>query len=418
MSKIVDSIEDLDFKSRAQSATKSAFKVQAQNALKEYNKQFVVEAKEYQANSSLCNNIYENSPHIYLNPTEALCLGEHIKDGDRVATVLGSGDFAIDAIYHGASEVFTFDINRTQYPVGCLKTSALSVLTFEEFYNFFSDAYAIDFFSEEIYQKIKKEYDGTLPVFSFWDEFFKELNSSRKTFKNNPIYQQMMAIRRLAEEGINLSGMLGVDTLGAKHFNDVSFNIIAPKIGAKQSKVLRLLQAEAGKKIEGSYLQDEKSFEKARESIKKSSISYTKADITRLTFMTNVKKYIQNPNFRGFNLIYLSNIPEYMGWELFASTIESQLMPLLAKDGSIVYCCQGISLNNLSEEDIAQLIFTYEQKLQSSDTIQLINLIKNLNILKGYKILKSKYDLLLVEKEGYGGASTSIGKDTYIKVLK
>ena len=60
-----------------------------------------------------------------------------VKDGDTIATVYGSGDFALDAVFHGAREVVGFDINEFQYPVGAFKTMSLEILSYSDYFTFF-----------------------------------------------------------------------------------------------------------------------------------------------------------------------------------------------------------------------------------------------------------------------------------------
>ena len=64
---------------------------------------------------NLSKQMFDDAPTLYLNPTEKMILSDVIETSDPVATVLGSGDFAIESSFHNVNEILTFDINSNQY---------------------------------------------------------------------------------------------------------------------------------------------------------------------------------------------------------------------------------------------------------------------------------------------------------------
>ena len=74
---------------------------------------------------------------LYLNPTEKNIISSVVSSGDTFATVLGSGDFTIEAGRAGAKEILTFDINPHQYNPAALKLAALQNMSYDTFLAFY-----------------------------------------------------------------------------------------------------------------------------------------------------------------------------------------------------------------------------------------------------------------------------------------
>ena len=105
---------------------------------------------------NMCGDLFDSGKVFYLNPTEELRMGDIVKPGRKTATVLGSGDFAMDSIYHGVSDITCFDINKYQYYIAALKLKALQNMSYDEYCNFFSDSrYDSKLLNPIIYDKLK-----------------------------------------------------------------------------------------------------------------------------------------------------------------------------------------------------------------------------------------------------------------------
>ena len=187
-------IVNLDNGNKPLSATKSIYKKEVKSILSKFDRFYRID--KYESDKSLCDGFYLHGSHLYVNPTEYMLIKDYVSEGDSVATVLGSGDFAFEAVHKGASEVFTFEINRLQYYMASLKTLALTSLTREEYLKFFTKVESDDFLSYRLYEKIRKHpLSSKSAIFSFWDDLFFELEESRRLFKKNEMYQKLMYIK-------------------------------------------------------------------------------------------------------------------------------------------------------------------------------------------------------------------------------
>lgn len=259
--------------------------------------------------------LFDNSPHIYVNPTENLMLGNYVKDGDTIATVYGSGDFALDAVFHGAKEVVGFDINKFQYPVGAFKTAALKVLDYDDYFAFFSDTMSSLYLDKSVYGKIKLA-DPKNKFYKFWDPTINQYDKDKKSLSGNPIVG--MGEFSLFEIALTYSKIMGIS----------------------YAKIPELIMGPQGVQTPGSYNENASSYEDTKEKLKSSNISFLKSSLLGFRRQLVLSKYLGS-NFSGFDTIYLSNVPEYIEGNSFVNTVQKQLMPLLKDDGSVVYCCQG-----------------------------------------------------------------------------
>lgn len=88
---------------------------------------------------NMCGDLFDSGKAFYMNSNEELRMGEFVKPGSKTATVLSSGDFVIDSIYHGVNDITCFDINKYQYYLASLKIKALQNMSYDEYCGFFSD---------------------------------------------------------------------------------------------------------------------------------------------------------------------------------------------------------------------------------------------------------------------------------------
>ena len=117
-------------------------------------KKVVLDKSDFFDGNKFSEKIFDDSRVIYANPTEKLMIGDFVKEGDKFATVLSSGDFALDGVFHGAKEIATFDINKNQFLMAELKTKGVQKLSYDDFVAFFSDVSSDGYLSSEIYRKV------------------------------------------------------------------------------------------------------------------------------------------------------------------------------------------------------------------------------------------------------------------------
>ena len=91
-----------------------------------------------------------------------------VKKDSVCATVLSSGDFALDSIFNGAREVITFDINENQLYSASLKLAAIQNVGYEDYYNFLANSCCDSFLSNDIYSFIKEKSNDESFVFEFF----------------------------------------------------------------------------------------------------------------------------------------------------------------------------------------------------------------------------------------------------------
>ena len=358
-----------------------------------------------------------------LNPTEALKMKEYVREGDSVGTVLGSGDFFIDALHCGARNIVTFDINKLQYPIALLKLNALQVLGYDDFFSFFSDVDSDQFLSPDVYKKIRIIAKNPL-LSSFWDTFMKQRVDDLKRLNGNQTYKFFKFYRDMLESGeltqemmsmINDSEMM----CSIEHINEVYFDAAMKEIDPAYVplKTTNVLRGEGGKKIDESYLESAEQYSLAVQNSKVARISYVKSNISAL--MANLSRcgYTRG-NFNGFNVIYLSNIPEYMPGETFAKTISEQLMPLLRDDGSIIYCCQGVDIPKLTTTKIDDFKKVRAKICSDRAGRDIFNDINEVNDIEAYQLLRSQYDISFEREKGFCPGNGNDDVDTFVRVMR
>ena len=81
--------------------------------------------------TNLSKQLFEDAPTLYLNPTEKMHISNLVVPNSKFLTVLSSGDFVIDASFHGASEILAHVFLCTcGFPPTLLPTSQLSHFVF------------------------------------------------------------------------------------------------------------------------------------------------------------------------------------------------------------------------------------------------------------------------------------------------
>lgn len=393
------------------SDSKRSAKELAKNIIDNYDRGFNV-SRDICSSSNLTKGIFEGSPHVYLNPTENIVIGNYIRQGDNVATILSSGDFMLEASYHGASSVVGFDINMSQYYVGLLKVLALQVLDYDDYYNFFSNTSSNSFLSPDIYKKIKSSCPRS-SVFAFWDVLMKQRSREIKLMKKNKLYSiiKMMDTSDYSPMGMMVKSLVPDEMRSLiSDFSEYNFYRNYEELTSLcSSKIFHCIQGENGFKHNGSYIESEDSYLDTRSKLDKVKLEFYRADLVRFRdFLSNKQK---------FDLIYLSNVPDYLSGEVLLNSIGEHLMPLLNDNGSIVYCNQSISENDLDGCSVTDAI-----SLRSRDEVSPDVLVSNMsraNAIDGYLTLSSRYDVSIDMVDSIGDTSVIDNpKDVYVKVKK
>ena len=373
---------------------------------------------------SLSKGLFAGGKVFYFNPTEELRICDFVKNGDSVATVLGSCDFAIDSIFHGASDVLTFDINRFQYYPAMLKFKFLQNMPYDDYCSFFTDEDNECFLSKDMYEYLKMISSDNKDFYIFMDIFFNKLSNARlkvrEDVKSDPFYN-------IVEDAMN--DKLNSDSIYKKLIKlfrikidddstDMYLNFIFDRFGLSYSspEILQLLHGIETNKFKNSYLENEYSYNLVKEILKDANIDFINSDISEL--VSNLKKvgYIDS-SFKGFNSIYLSNVPEYIDGAYFVDVIIKRLSELLKDDGVIVYCCQGLSNDSLKrgKSSIDRIIYGSDNFISDSNPLNKIRLRNNIN---AYCLLRSLYDVSLDETKSLCLENGYEDSDSFVYVRK
>ena len=214
----------------------------------------------------------------------------------KVLCVGGSGDHALNCIYHGANEVSMFDINSMTYYLFNLKVGLLrsDYSTFVDFFTIDSldwRAHSNEFFNRGIYLDFRAYLDEDTQT--FWDKFYSECELRGKTPQTSGLFRPI------------------------KYSRDILMTV-------------------------NDYLSSEEAFLALRERyarVKPKIIFYH-------TGIVNLFNYI--PGKEKFNLILFSNISDYLAQafnvsddnrclELFNNFINTKVMPSLAFVGQVFF---------------------------------------------------------------------------------
>ncbi len=360
--------------------------IAAKQCLADYDKKLEMNFDD--DGSKLSRSLFENNPHIYLNPTEKLVLGNYIEVGDSVATVLGSGDFPLDSIYHGATDVLTFDINKYQYFVGLLKYLGMQGLSYDDFFKFFSDVKSEEYLTPELYKKLCSACNDPVAM-AYWNKIMEQRSRDLRSLQKDEMYR---ACRQIDPDLSTIMYEQGLQVMGRT-----------------PTKVARLISGEAGDKTPGSYLESEASYEEARERLKHADSSYIKSDL--MSLRTNLQRAKRTS---GVDKVYLSNVPEYLNPYDFRRAVNEQLIPMLNDDGSIIYCCQGVDIDTLTKTPLDEALERAKEKVVLCGIcVNPLDRVKENSDIIAYQLLKDEYDVSVDSIAGYCEKP-----DTYVRVKK
>ena len=258
-----------------------------------------------------------NNPHFYLNSSDDIMQATSIvKQNDCVLTVGSSGDYMLNAIYHGAREVVNYDINSIQYFIIALKYYAIQILTYEEFVAFFTQPDSKYFLSPNILEKVIDSFKEE-PAYIFWYKYLKQLSMedelfctaiSMQDFSRESSEPERLRFQFLAEVG--------------------------PKINPSMFKAVRLIQVEHADIEKIDYLSSKENYNKTKENLKNAKVSFISCDICE------IKDKLQKG--KQFDAIFTSNIQFYLKASVFSEVVLEQLLPFLKDEGIISSYHQGM----------------------------------------------------------------------------
>ncbi len=372
---------------------------------------------------NMCGDLFDSGKVFYLNSNEELRMGRVVKPGSNTATVLGSGDFVIDSIYNGINDITCFDINKYQYYLASLKIKSLQNMSYDEYCSFFSDKGKTGKLLDILfYEKLKRNSSYDPSLYTFMDVLIKRFNQAklkiREEIMNNPLYALIQDLKSLDDPALEEF----VEKLKSSIDNDENnlfLNYIFTMFGRgyDSPEVLHLFHGTSMVKSPESYVENEKNYNITKDMVKDSNIKFVSCDISKFKDVLKEKGCLDS-SFKGFQSIYLSNIPEYMRGDYFVNNVIDNLMDILTDDGIIVYCCQGVTGKDLKtgKSAVFDIISNPEYSLQDSNPFNRIRLV---NDVCGYQLLeKRNYDVSMDEADSLSVANGYRDKDTFVYVKK
>ena len=204
---------------------------------------------------------------------------------DSVLTVLGSGDHVWNAVFHGATNIHTYDTNSlTEYYALGIKKSALLTFSYKDYLIFIKDLIDPSTSPEELYSMIQKLYPNMEQKYQlYWDELLK----------------------------------WNIEHQGKAPYNFFRFFLI--NYDSMDESVLK-----------NGFLENEESYNLLKKNLKKANITFEVCDYKELPQKVSTK----------YDFLFLSNILDYeyrkngIGWNYRRlKEIEEQLSSCLKEDG-------------------------------------------------------------------------------------
>ena len=351
--------------------------------------------------NDLSGQLFSSGTTLYLNPTERMYMSEIVKPGSSIATVLASGDFAINAVHLGANDLLTFDISKNQYYAAALKLKFLQNMSYEDFCTFYGNG-ETGLLSSQLYQKLKSISGVDYSLYPFFDYFMKikEADENRLTD----------FMKRLTKNDPSLASQL------EGHRLEETFRVIREVFGLDLTTAYTTIRGTLAMKTNGTYLESADSYKKTQEKMKAARMFHVTTDLARLKTQLEALKFAKKTGITSFDSIYLSNIPEYINGQSFARIVDQELMPLVKDDGVISYCCQSTDKKTVmrpeKELELLRKEVAYGNGMNPFDGFQKIN------SAEGYNKLQECYDVDLQEVDALADCNGQEAHDTYVFVRK
>lgn len=272
---------------------------------------------------------------LYLNTNDSIksVVPDITFNDSKILAVASSGDYLLESVFNGATEVTTFDINKFQYYVSCLKVWAIQTLSYEDYVDFFHNPSSFRFISPELIDSVVQNFKGE-PAAIFWNIFkearHKEIQASKgKKFQCSAERKQTS----LEDWQSNVALMNNVINSDVEAFRQYKVcKLFGPLISPRKFKALQLFgYLSAGPKF-CEFSSDEKNYHLTRENLKDAEITFIHSDLL------NLQDHLSSEEFDG---IFLSNIPAYFSPQTTELAMKT-LLPLIRTDGSISYYYQNM----------------------------------------------------------------------------
>ena len=341
---------------------------------------------------------FRQNPHIYINGSDNVVLpvSRVVKDGDSVLTVGASGDYMLDSVLYGAKEVVNYDINAMQYYVCCLKVWALQVLDYQEFIDFFTNFRSQIYLDYKVLDRIIAPFENEA-AYSYWKRFSKQRRI------------ESVAVRKIINEmGPFIKLYTGINA-SDEEFAYVICTQVGPGMMPEKFCAMRLINIPDSTKDCFGYLSTEENYYKTRELLKDVKLSFVTSGLDELKDKLGDDK--------KFDVMFLSNIPFYLTTDIFVSSVNDQLLPILKEDGVISFYHQGMRMRWFSQR-LNERKFKLQRVIGSDydkeGTHYQMNMVATNNVVEAHAIFVQKgLNVSLEEIPTYGGA-TGVSVDTDI----
>lgn len=342
------------------------------------------------------------NPHFYLNSSDNVkrTVETTLCEDSVVLTVGASGDYMLDSILYGAREVVNFDINSIQYYVVCLKVWAIQTLDYSEFIEFFTDFRSSLFLNHKIFEKIIAPFENEA-AYPFWKRFAR-LRRIEDVASRNIINEMGFMLRRMLPYEVP--------------DNELIFAInssVGPKIMPEKFKGIRLINVPGADKECFGYISSEENYNKVRERINDVKLSFIVSSIEDIRDKIDENK--------KFDMIYVSNIPFYLGKDNIVSTVINQLIPLLCDNGAISCYHQGMRINWFKNKLSNRKFKIQKGFFNTKDPLYMIT-IRNMNeVISANAVIESNPNIIVEMEEipTYGGTnSTNVDTDVLMLIKK
>ena len=244
----------------------------------------------------------------------------NFQDKTKALTVLASGDHAFNLVYHGITKIDTFDTNKlTEYYALGLKTAAILALDYRDYLKFMQKIIDPNISIDELNHLIKKIIPFMSKKYAIFWQSLMEYNYQIQKGKLNPLNLFRMLLINIDKESLTIQ--------------------------------------------KNTYLKDEESYNKMKENLFSTTITFQCCDC--LALGSTIKN--------DYDFIFLSNIADYFSksfgyfWGYSKlKEFESSLLPISKKDCLIAlaylikyyiasshkYVAHPILSSNVTKEDL------------------------------------------------------------------
>lgn len=337
--------------------------------------------------------------HVYMNTSDNTRMVTSLESGRKnILTVASSGEYIIDSSLNGADRIISYDINEFQYYMSEFKIWALEKLTYNEFIEFFIDIRSDNYLSPIYMNKILEGHENT-PTYMF----FKAIKDQREIEESS--YPEIFNIYKEYKDYFKSN-----DEADESLIKFVILTQVGPKFKPQIFQASRIFETNSTPKENVGFLINEEEYNKAREKVKNTDISF---------ILSNVVNLSSNIGNDSFDEIHLSNIPTYLTVPEYLETVK-KLNEKLNPNGLISVYNQSMNKIwfQLKKKDKGFKVPDYEFSKYGND-LRGFGTTSVDRLLQGYKaISREKFRTKLIEHPGSDGGTTTVKKDVELKIYK